>query len=128
MGNETNENLTKIIEIYKNIYKTDRATPRKAFRSNPLFLIFVYKNIYKTWKRNTRKAFRSRWVPASKNPNHSVSEAYPQCPILFHFRPSASSKNGRWGDLESNALVGIEFGEFRQKLKNVEFRKNSSFW
>ena len=40
-------------------------------------------------------------------------------------RPSA---NNRWGHLESNALIGIEFCEFRQKLKNYEFRRNSSFW
>ena len=30
--------------------------------------------------------------------------------------------------MESNALIGIEFGEFRQKLKNLEFRPNSIFW
>ena len=30
--------------------------------------------------------------------------------------------------LESNALIGIEFDEFRQKLKNLEFLQNSSFW
>ena len=50
------------------------------------------------------------------------AEAYPQCPILLYFRPSGPSKNGRWGDLESKALIGIEFGEFRRKLKNFEFR------
>ena len=30
--------------------------------------------------------------------------------------------------MEPNALIGIEFCEFRQKLKNYEFRRNSSFW
>ena len=29
--------------------------------------------------------------------------------------------------MESNALIDIEFGEFRGKLKNLEFRQNSSF-
>ena len=31
-------------------------------------------------------------------------------------------------DLESNAIIGVEFYEFRQKLKNLEFLQNSSFW
>ena len=47
--------------------------------------------------------------------------------ILLHFRPSCPSANYRYGHLESNALIGIEFGEFRQKLKNFEFRQNSIF-
>ena len=51
-----------------------------------------------------------------------------QHPILPHFRPSGPSANYRYGHLESNALIGIEFGEFRQKLKNLEFRQNSIFW
>ena len=42
---------------------------------------------------------------------------------LFYpiFDPQASA-NYRYGHLESNALIGIEFGEFRQKLKSLEFR------
>ena len=31
-------------------------------------------------------------------------------------------------DLESNAIIGVEIYEFRQKLKNLEFLQNSSFW
>ena len=54
--------------------------------------------------------------------------AYPQHPILAHFRPSGPSANDRYGHLESNALFDIEFGEFRQKLKNWEKCVNSSFW
>ena len=34
--------------------------------------------------------------------------------------PPGPSENYRYGHLESNALIGIEFGEFRQKLKNRE--------
>ena len=49
-------------------------------------------------------------------------------PILTPFRPSGPSANYRYGHLESNALIDIEFGEFRQKLKNLEFRQNSIFW
>ena len=30
-------------------------------------------------------------------------------------------------DLESNAIIGVEIYEFRQKLKNLEFLQNSSF-
>ena len=30
--------------------------------------------------------------------------------------------------MEPNALIGMEFCEFRQKLKNYEFRRNSSLW
>ena len=56
------------------------------------------------------------------------AEAHPQCRILFHFRLLGPSKNGRCGDLESNALIGIEFYEYRQKLKNLELLKNSSLW
>ena len=52
----------------------------------------------------------------------------PQYPILPHFRPSCSSANDRYGHSESNGLIGIEFGEFRQKLKNWEKCINSSFW
>ena len=56
------------------------------------------------------------------------ASAYPEHPILAHFRPSGPSANNRYGHLESNALIDIEFGEFRQKLKNLEFRQNSIFW
>ena len=42
--------------------------------------------------------------------------------------PPGPSENYRYGHLESNALIGIEFGEFRQKLKNLEFRQNLIFW
>ena len=42
--------------------------------------------------------------------------------------PPGLSKNYRYGHLESNALIDIEFGEFRKKLKNLEFRQNSIFW
>ena len=49
-------------------------------------------------------------------------------PILPHFPRSRPSKNDRYGHLESNALIGIEFDEFRLKLKNLEFRLNSIFW
>ena len=52
----------------------------------------------------------------------------PQHPILLHFRPSRSSANDRYGHSESNALIGVEIGEFRKKMKNLEFRQNSSFW
>ena len=45
----------------------------------------------------------------------------PQYPILPHFRLSCSSANDRYGHSESNALIGIEFGEFRKKMKNVDF-------
>ena len=31
-------------------------------------------------------------------------------------------------DLESNAIIGVEIYEFRQKLKNLEFLQNSIFW
>ena len=51
-----------------------------------------------------------------------------QLPILPHVRRSRSSANYRYGHLESNALIKIEFGEFCQKLKNLEFRQNSIFW
>ena len=37
-------------------------------------------------------------------------------------------KSDRYGHLESNALIGIEFGEFRQKWKKLEFHQNSIFW
>ena len=47
---------------------------------------------------------------------------------LHHFRPSGQEKNDRGDDLEPNALIGIKFYEFRQKLKNYEFRRNASFW
>ena len=36
-------------------------------------------------------------------------------------------ENYRYGHLESNALIGIDFDQFRQKLKNLEFRQNSIF-
>ena len=52
----------------------------------------------------------------------------PQHPILPHFRPSCSSANNRYGHSESNGLIGIEFGEFRYKLKNWEKCINPSFW
>ena len=52
----------------------------------------------------------------------------PQHPILPHVRPSGSSANYRYGHLESNALIGVEIGEFRKKMKNFEFRQNSVFW
>ena len=54
--------------------------------------------------------------------------AYPQHPILTHFRPSGPSANNRYGHLESNALIDIEFGEFHQKLKTLEFHQISIFW
>ena len=54
--------------------------------------------------------------------------AYPQHPILPHFRPSGPSANNRYGHLESNALIGVEIGEFRQKLENLEVRQNFIFW
>ena len=53
--------------------------------------------------------------------------AYPQHPILPHFRPSGPSENYRYGHSESSGLIGIEFGEFRRKLKNLEFHQNSIF-
>ena len=37
-------------------------------------------------------------------------------------------KSDRYGHLESNGLIDIEFDEFRKKLKNLEFRQNSIFW
>ena len=49
-------------------------------------------------------------------------------PILPHFRPPGPLANYRYGHSESNALIGIEFGEFRQKLKKLEFRQNLIFW
>ena len=80
--------------------------------------------------------------PASKSATHP---AYPehltihpadadrsegiQHPILCHFRPSRSSANYRYGHLESNGLIGIEFDEFSQKIvKILEKWINSSFW
>ena len=30
--------------------------------------------------------------------------------------------------MELNALIGIEFGEFRKKMKNLEFQQISLFW
>ena len=42
--------------------------------------------------------------------------------------PPGPSKNDRYGHSDSNALIDIEFGEFRKKLKNLEFRQNSIFW
>ena len=45
-----------------------------------------------------------------------------------HFRSSGPSANDRYGHLESNALIKIEFGEFCQKLKNWEVQQNSKFW
>ena len=46
----------------------------------------------------------------------------------FSIRCPHSSANYRYGHLESNALTGIEIGEFHSKLKNLEFRSNSIFW
>ena len=45
---------------------------------------------------------------------------------VFRFAHPASANN-RHGHLQSIALIDIEFGEFRQKLKNLEFRKKSIF-
>ena len=42
--------------------------------------------------------------------------------------PPGPSENYRYGHSESNALIGIEFGEFRQKLKNSEKCINSNVW
>ena len=47
---------------------------------------------------------------------------------LFRFFGPRERNKSRGGDLDSNAFIGIEFYEFRQKLKNLEFRENSSFW
>ena len=49
-------------------------------------------------------------------------------PHFTHFWASGLPAMCRPRDLESNALIGIEFCEFRQKLKNLEFLQNSSFW
>ena len=46
----------------------------------------------------------------------------------MHFRASGLSGMCRSRDLESNAIIGVEIYEFRQKLKNLEFLQNSSFW
>ena len=45
-----------------------------------------------------------------------------------YFWASGPLGNCRGRDLELDALIGIEFCEFRQKLKNLEFLQNSSFW
>ena len=50
------------------------------------------------------------------------------CDLQVCWNPARSRKNDGYGHLESNALVDIEFDEFRQKLKNLEFRPNSIFW
>ena len=50
------------------------------------------------------------------------------CDLQVCWNPARSRKNDRYGHLESNALIKIEFGEFCQKLKNLEFRQNSIFW
>ena len=42
--------------------------------------------------------------------------------FYFIFGHLDRKKNERVDDLEPNALIGIEFCEFRQKLKNYEFR------
>ena len=49
------------------------------------------------------------------------------CNLQVCWNPARSRKNDRYGHSESNALIGIEFDEFRQKLKNLEFRQNSSW-
>ena len=49
-------------------------------------------------------------------------------PHFTHFWASGLSATCRPCDLESNAMIGIEFYEFRQKLKKFEIRTNSSFW
>ena len=45
-----------------------------------------------------------------------------------NFWAIGTEKNDTGRELEPNALIGVEFFEFRQKLKNYEFRGNSSFW
>ena len=45
--------------------------------------------------------------------------ASPQYHILPHFQASRPSANDRYGHLESNGLIGIEFGEFRQKIEKL---------
>ena len=52
----------------------------------------------------------------------------PRCNMQVCWNPARSRKNDRYGHSESNGLIGIEFYEFRQKLKNLEFRQNSIFW
>ena len=49
-------------------------------------------------------------------------------PHFMHFRASGLPSMCRSRDLESNAIIGVEIYEFRQKLKNLEFLQNSSFW
>ena len=46
----------------------------------------------------------------------------------MHFRASGLSGMCISCDLKSNAIIGVEIYEFRQKLKNLEFLQNSSFW
>ena len=45
-----------------------------------------------------------------------------------NFWAIGTEKNDTGRELEPNALIGVEFFEFRQKLKNYEFLRNSSFW
>ena len=47
---------------------------------------------------------------------------------FIDFWPLGPSPCWRWVNLESNAIIGVEIYEFRQKLKNLEFLQNSSFW
>ena len=47
----------------------------------------------------------------------SWARAYPHYPILPRFRPSRLSANDGRGHLESDAFIGIEFGEFRQNMR-----------
>ena len=49
-------------------------------------------------------------------------------PLFYLIFGHRDRKNERGDNLEPNALIGIEFCEFRQKLKNYEFRRISSVW
>ena len=66
-------------------------------------------------RRRNRRDLKKRIIPARPQLG---DWAYPEHPILPHFRPSCPPANDRYGHLESNALIDIEFDEFRQKLKN----------
>ena len=48
--------------------------------------------------------------------------------LFYPIFDSGPPKNDSYRHLESNALIGTEIYEFRQKLKNLEFRQHLIFW
>ena len=117
----------------QNDYFFDGELPKTKTRKKPK----KTKNQKKTKKTKTTKCLHPSGPshvhvcapvrPKKAPPGLNRCQTNPQHPILAHFRPSGPSANYRYGHLESNALIGIEFGEFRQKLKNLKFQQNSIF-